>query len=188
MSYTNFTVIGHVGRDPRFSEYNGNKVANFRLASTRRWNDANGNLQEETTWYSVSAWDNERGQKLATLVANSVTKGSQLLIDFDLMPAKNGGPRIYGVEVDDGMGGKKKVARADYEIRANVIRLLDRTPEGSRNGRTSDEVTFDQETQEAQLDAMMGPAQPAQAPTQEAVPAGAGFQPVATNGQQRRSF
>ena len=50
-------LVGNVGQDPEVrytgDANNGAKVATLRLATTERYRDRNGNLQEHTEWHSV---------------------------------------------------------------------------------------------------------------------------------------
>lgn len=80
MSLNKTLLIGHVGQDPEI-RYVGqagdtsNKVATFRLATTERYRDRNGEVKENTEWHSIVAWRN-----LAELAEKYVRKGSPLLI------------------------------------------------------------------------------------------------------------
>ncbi len=49
-------IVGNVGRDPEVRDLpDGNKVANFSVAVTRKWNDRSSNeRREETTWFRVA--------------------------------------------------------------------------------------------------------------------------------------
>ena len=48
-------LIGNVGQDPEVrytgDVNNGTKVATLRVATTERYRDRNGNLQEHTEWH-----------------------------------------------------------------------------------------------------------------------------------------
>ena len=70
-------VIGNVGTDPemRYTP-NGNPVTSFRLATTRRYTPADGERQEETEWFTVSAW-----MRLAEQCNQYVTKGRRLYVE-----------------------------------------------------------------------------------------------------------
>jgi len=51
------SVIGNLGRDPEMRYLpSGTPVANFSVASNRRWNDADGEAHEETIWVRISAF------------------------------------------------------------------------------------------------------------------------------------
>jgi single-strand DNA-binding protein len=50
-------VVGNLGRDPevRFSG-SSQAVANFSVATSERWKDKGGQMQERTEWHRVVAW------------------------------------------------------------------------------------------------------------------------------------
>jgi single-strand DNA-binding protein len=50
-------IIGYLGRDPdlKYSPQ-GSVIARFSIASTERWKDRNGELQERTEWFAVKAF------------------------------------------------------------------------------------------------------------------------------------
>jgi single-strand DNA-binding protein len=50
-------IIGYLGRDPemRFTP-SGKSVANFSVACTRSWLNADGEEHSETEWFNVVAW------------------------------------------------------------------------------------------------------------------------------------
>jgi single-stranded DNA-binding protein len=69
---------GHLGDDPRNNTTNTKNVAvcNFRMATNRKWNDAQGQKQERSEWHNVVCWD-----KLALTVGQHMKKGSQVLVE-----------------------------------------------------------------------------------------------------------
>ena len=74
-------LIGNVGNEPevRYLDRDGNgnaKVATFRLATTERYTDRNGEQHENTEWHQIAAWN-----KVADVVEKLVHKGSQLYIE-----------------------------------------------------------------------------------------------------------
>ena len=87
MSLNKVMLIGNVGNDPevRYLESNPQnpaanvKVASFRLATTERYRDRNGEQRENTEWHSVVVW---RGN--ADVVERFVRKGSQGYIEGKL--------------------------------------------------------------------------------------------------------
>ena len=70
-------LIGHLGRDPelRYTS-SGTPVCNFSLAVSRRWSSRDGEQQEETDWFRVTAWN-----RLAETCANYLAKGRQVYIE-----------------------------------------------------------------------------------------------------------
>lgn len=73
-------LVGNVGQDPEVrytgDAANGAKVATVRLATTERYRDRSGNLQEHTEWHSIVAWRNT-----ADVIEKYVKKGTQLYIE-----------------------------------------------------------------------------------------------------------
>lgn len=112
-------LIGNVGQDPEIrytgDAANGAKVATIRLATTERYRDRNGNLQEHTEWHSVVVWRNT-----ADVVEKYVRKGTQLYIEG----------RIRTRSWDDQNGNK----RYTTEIVADTLQLLGKRPEGQQQG------------------------------------------------------
>ena len=55
--YQNTIVVGHLGRDPEMRYLpSGTPVTSFSIATTRKWNNAEGQPQEKTTWFRVSVF------------------------------------------------------------------------------------------------------------------------------------
>lgn len=109
MSLNKVMLIGNVGQDPEVRYLEGNaanaKVASFRVATTERYRDRNGETRENTEWHSVVAW---RG--LADIIERYVKKGTQLYIEG----------RLRTRAWDDQSGNK----RYTTEILADNIQLL----------------------------------------------------------------
>lgn len=81
--YQKFVIVGNLGADPEMRyTASGMPVTNFRIASTRRWTNAEGQPQEETTWFHVAAWG-----KLAETCNQYLTKGRQVLVEADRIQA-----------------------------------------------------------------------------------------------------
>lgn len=70
-------VIGHLGGDPemRYTQ-NGTAVTQFSVAASRKYQDSNGNQQEETEWFRVVAWN-----KLAETCAQYLSKGRLVYVE-----------------------------------------------------------------------------------------------------------
>lgn len=156
-------LIGNVGQDPEVrytgDASNGAKVATVRLATTERYRDRSGNLQEHTEWHSVVVWRNQ-----ADVVEKYVKKGTQLYIEG----------RLRTRSWDDQNGNKRYVT----EIVADTLQLLGRKPEGQsqggygqaqQGGYQQQAPSYQQQVQQQSY----APAQPQQqaAPAAPAVPA-----------------
>ncbi|MBP8212036.1 MAG: single-stranded DNA-binding protein [Ilumatobacteraceae bacterium] len=70
------TITGNITRDPelRFTP-NGQAVATFGVAVNRKWKDARGEQQEQTSFFDVKCW-----RELAENVTNSLTKGDRVIV------------------------------------------------------------------------------------------------------------
>ena len=91
-------IIGNLGNDPelRYTQ-SGTPVASFRVATTEKWKDKGGQVQEQTEWHSCNAWS-----KLAEICGNYLKKGSKVYIEGSVHTRKwqdqNGNDR-YSTEV-----------------------------------------------------------------------------------------
>jgi single-strand DNA-binding protein len=100
-------IIGRLGSDPdvRYTQSN-TAVATMSVATTERYKDRNGELQENTEWHRVVAWS-----RLAEICQQYLKKGS--LVYFE-------GP-IQTREWEDKDGQK----RYTTEIKALSMQMLD---------------------------------------------------------------
>ena len=123
MALNKVMLIGNVGNDPeiRYLDQNpqgpqGNaKVASFRLATTERFRDRNGEVRENTEWHSIVAW-----RANADLVEKFVHKGSQIYVEGKLRTR----------QWNDSTGNK----RYTTEINADNIQLLGKRPDSPQGG------------------------------------------------------
>ncbi len=136
--YQRLVLVGHLGRDPemRYTPQ-GTPVTTFSMATSRKYNTADGQQKEETTWFRVAVWG-----KQGEVVNQYLTKGRKVLVEGVLVPDENGGPRIW-----TGQDGKP---RASFEVRAQTVRFLDpkREAAAAPNGAAvvPGEVTADEPT------------------------------------------
>ena len=73
-------IIGNLGRDPEVRDTpSGQKVANFSIATTERYNDQQGNRQEKTEWHNLVAWG-----KPAEVIGQYAKKGTAMYIEGSL--------------------------------------------------------------------------------------------------------
>ena len=71
------TLLGHVGRDPELhTGASGDRAARFSLATTERWKDRAGELQERTEWHRVIVFGGQVG-----VVEERVRKGAAVLVE-----------------------------------------------------------------------------------------------------------
>lgn len=77
-------LIGNLGCDPtiRFTQ-NGTPVASFRIATTEKWKDNEGQTKEKTEWHQIIAW-----QRLAEICGEYLTKGVRVYVEGKLQTRK----------------------------------------------------------------------------------------------------
>ncbi len=73
-------LIGNLGSDPevRYTQ-SGAPVASFRIATTERWKGQDGQMQEQTEWHSIVAWN-----RLAEICGEYLQKGTRVYIEGKL--------------------------------------------------------------------------------------------------------
>ena len=87
-------LVGNLGRDPEIRSLpSGQPVANFSLATSRRWKDRDGNRQEKTEWHNIVCYG-----KQAEIAGQYLTKGKQIFVEG----------RIETRSWDDKQTGEKK--------------------------------------------------------------------------------
>jgi single-strand DNA-binding protein len=120
-------LIGYLGRDPevRYSAQ-GTAIAQFSLATTERWKDKNGQLQEHTEWFAIKTFG-----RRAEIAGDYLLKGSRAYIE--------GRKRTESWE-DKQTGGK----HFRDLVYADRIEFLD--AKGNGNGHQPAEAAFDETT------------------------------------------
>ncbi len=104
-------VIGEVGRAPEMRYMpSGRPVTSFSVGATRLWQDADGEAQEETEWFSVVAWG-----KLAERCKANLKEDDRVYVEGRL--------QTRSWEDDDGS------VRFRAELVANEMILLNRAIE-----------------------------------------------------------
>lgn len=122
-------IAGNLTKDPVLRHTtNGTPVANFFIASNRRYKDNTGQWREDVCYVGVVAW-----YKLAESCAEYLRKGSAVLIDGEL--------QSRNLRSADG------VFRNVVEIKARRIQFLDR--------RTSEMKTLENEEEKEGLEEQM---------------------------------
>lgn len=92
-------LIGNLGRDPEVrTTPNGQTVASFTLATSRRWKDKDGNRQEQTEWHNIVVWGRQ-----AETAGQYLTKGKQIYVEGRLQTRswedRNSGEKRYKTEI-----------------------------------------------------------------------------------------
>jgi single-strand DNA-binding protein len=77
-------LVGNLGRDPEMRYLpNGDAVANLAVATTDRYKDKGGSVQESTEWHRVSFFG-----KTAEVVGQYLKRGSQIYVEGALRTRK----------------------------------------------------------------------------------------------------
>jgi len=92
-------IIGNLGRDPEVRTIpSGTAVAEFSVATTRKWNDRDGNRKEDTEWHNVKCWG-----KQAEIAGQYLHKGKQVYVEGRLETRswedKTHGDKRYRTEI-----------------------------------------------------------------------------------------
>jgi len=135
MTFLQVQGIGNLGNDPEMRYLqDGTPVTNFSMAVNRKWNDAQGNKQEETTWLRISVWG-----RMAETCNQYLEKGKQVHV-IGRLRSENGSPRIFTRQ--DGSAG------ASFEVTAEKIHFLNSANGGSyqtsqgQAGQEEDDIPF----------------------------------------------
>lgn len=116
-------LIGRMGAAAECrSTQAGDKVANFTLATSKRWTDKEGNKQEQVEWHRVECW-----KGLADVIEKYTDKGSLIDIEGELKTEK--------------WADKDGNERYTTKIRATNIILLDTKKEDSKQPQSGSQQT-----------------------------------------------
>ncbi len=78
--YQHTVIVGRLGTDPEMRYTgDGTPVVNFSVAVNKRWTDGDGEVQERTAWFRVTAW-----RRLAEICAQYLSKGRKVLVEGDV--------------------------------------------------------------------------------------------------------
>ena len=110
-------LIGNLGRDPEMRYLpSGDAVANLRIATTDKFKDRSGDMQEQTEWHTVAFFG-----KTAEICGQYLKKGSQVYVEGSLRTRKwqdKEGNDRYSTEIRGDrmqmLGGRGGGGVADY--------------------------------------------------------------------------
>ncbi len=115
MSFNKVIILGNAGRDPEVRHLEGGGVvANFTVATSERFKDRVGNIQERTEWHTIVCW-----RQLAEFAEKYIRKGSQVFIEG----------KIRTRDYTDQSGQKRYVT----EIFADTLQLTGRRVDTQTN-------------------------------------------------------
>jgi single-strand DNA-binding protein len=126
--YQKIIIVGNLGQDPelRYTS-DGTPVTSFSVATNESWTGQDGQQQERTTWWRVSAW-----RRQAETCNQYLSKGQRVLVEGRMNPDREtGNPRIW--TRNDG------TPSASYELTAIAVKFLGGRAEDTGFGGPSDE-------------------------------------------------
>ncbi len=125
-------LIGRLGADPEMRyTAQGNAVTTFRVASSRTWKKADGQLEEETEWFRVVAWN-----RLGEVCGEYLRKGSRVYIEG----------RLKTRSWQDQEGQTRYIT----EVVAEDMIMLDSRRDGPSSGDMGDtDISYDTEPEPA---------------------------------------
>lgn len=111
-------LVGNLGRDPEMRYLpSGDAVANLAIATTEKYKDKSGEMQEATEWHRVAFFG-----KTAEVCGQYLKKGSQIYVEGSLRTRKwqdKDGNDRYTTEIRGDrmqmLGGKSSGGSADYD-------------------------------------------------------------------------
>ncbi|MCB0116323.1 MAG: single-stranded DNA-binding protein [Caldilineaceae bacterium] len=115
--YQQITLVGNLGTDPemRYTP-SGVPVTTFSLAVNRSWTSQDGQRQDKTTWFRITAW---RG--LAETCSKYLSKGRQVMVVGEVEDARPWTDR------DGNM-------RASLEVTAQTVKFIGTRADGGGGG------------------------------------------------------
>ncbi len=138
MGINKVILVGNLGRDPEMRHtQSGQAVANFTLATNRRWRDKDGQQKEETEWHRIVAWG-----RLAEICTEYLTKGKQVYVEGRLQTRDwedREGNKRYTTEIvalDMQMLGRRGDT-GGYDEAEPPPRATDATPDSTPSGSSS---------------------------------------------------
>ncbi|MCX6827063.1 MAG: single-stranded DNA-binding protein [candidate division Zixibacteria bacterium] len=113
-------LIGNLGKDPelRYTPA-GQPVASFSLATSEKWKDKNGVVQDRTEWHNIVVWGRQ-----AEIAKEYLSKGKQVYIEG----------RIQTRSWDDKDGNKRYMT----EIITQRMQFLGSREQGEREHPAAD--------------------------------------------------
>ena len=123
------TIIGNLTRDVelRFTT-GGQAIGSFGVAVTRKWKNNQGEQQEQTSFFDVTAFGT-----LGENAAASLTKGARVIVTGRLetreYEAKDGSKRTATQIVADGLGPELRFASVQVERNERSTPRVDRAPD-----------------------------------------------------------
>jgi single-strand DNA-binding protein len=125
--YQQVTLVGNLGNDPemRYTP-SGVPVTSFSLAVNKTWVGQDGQRQDKTLWFRVTAW-----RKHAETVSQYLTKGQRVLVIGEIEEARPYTDREGNL-------------RATLEVTAQTIKFLSTRNEPAGGGEAASNSHYGQ--------------------------------------------
>lgn len=126
----NVVIAGNLTRDPSFRKTtNGTPVANFWIASNRKFRDNTGQWRENVCYVGVVAW-----YRLAESCSENLQKGSAVLVEGEL--------QSRSLRTEEGRN------RNIVEVKARRIQFLNKRDDAFEDSDSDQNAMSDQEQEE----------------------------------------
>ncbi len=117
-------LVGNLGQDPETRHTNGgNSVTTLRLATTEKYKDRDGAMQERTEWHTVIVWG-----KQGEACGKHLTKGRQVYVEGRLTTRK--------------WQDKEGKDRYTTEVIGDNVRFLGGSPGERREAAPADDLDY----------------------------------------------
>ncbi len=135
-------LIGNLGRDPevRYTT-NGKAVANFTMATTEKWKDAQGERQEKTEWHRIVVWG-----KQAEIAGEYLRKGRSVYVEGSLQTREwtdRDGNKRYTTEINAQRFQMLGSPRGDRDAQPQPVGVSAQDgPAADQGGYEEDDIPF----------------------------------------------
>lgn len=144
--YQQVTLIGNLGNDPemRYTP-SGVPVASFNMAVNKSWTTQDGQRQDKTTWFRITAW-----RRTAETVSQYLSKGRRVLVVGEVEEARpytdrDGNPRAsleVTAQIIKFVGGRNEINESDLGYDGSSG---NNGSSGNSNSSSASDQSFDEE-------------------------------------------
>ena len=145
-------LLGNLGKDPEIrSMQSGSKMANFSIATSKRWKDRSTQEQKEkTSWHNIVIF----GDGLVDIVEKYVKKGSKVYVEGELQTRKwqdQEGKDRYSTEVIL-QGYNCNLTLLDSRSQSNSVENQSESNQSNQSNSISDDSFGSNESDSSDLD------------------------------------
>lgn len=76
-------IVGNLGQDPESRQVGDTMVCNFTVATSKKFNDRDGNPKEKTEWHRISVWGRQ-----AEACVRYLSKGKKVFVEGEIETRK----------------------------------------------------------------------------------------------------